>query len=123
MGISTGGLVIRTHRDDKDIGPYVCDIFYYNTWTWWNSNDDTITKHSRCLDNAYDIFLRKMNTKGEIFIMNGSDGIVSMLWIKREIIASITYYFCTGKSVSKAIENINEILAVLKISKKNVKLK
>ena len=40
--------------------------------------------------------------------MNGCDTIVSMLYIKKDILVSSTYYFCTGKSASKEIENIQE---------------
>ena len=43
--------------------------------------------------------------------MDGSDRIVSMLYIRREIIASSTYYIITGKSVSKEIEQIKERIA------------
>ena len=33
-----------------------------------------------------------------------------MLYIKEDIISSSTYYFCTGKSVSKDMENIKDII-------------
>ena len=49
--------------------------------------------------------------------MNGSDRIVSMLYIKKDIIASITYSFCTRKSVSKFIENIKERIAYFTVFK------
>ena len=49
--------------------------------------------------------------------MNRSDSIVSMLYIKREIITSSTYSLCTGDSVSKDIEIIKEILAEFKVFK------
>ena len=26
-------------------GYYVCDVLYYNTGTWWNCDDDTITQY------------------------------------------------------------------------------
>ena len=32
-------------------------------------------------------------------------------FLKKDILASITYYFCTGKSVSKEMENIKERIA------------
>ena len=51
-----------------------------------------------------------MNKNREIFILGGSDRIVSMLYIKEDIISSSTYYFCTGKSVSKDMENIKDII-------------
>ena len=53
--------------------------------------------------------------------MDGSDRIVSMLYIERDIIASSTYYFCTGKSVSKDIEDITKIIAELKVFKEEFK--
>ena len=40
-----------------------------------------------------------------------------MLYIKRDILASSTYSFCNGKSVSKDIENIQEIIAEFKVFK------
>ena len=43
--------------------------------------------------------------------MDCSDRIVSMLYIKADILASRTYYFITGKSVSKDIGHIKERLA------------
>ena len=43
--------------------------------------------------------------------MDGSDRIVSMLYIRKDILASSTYSFCTDKSVSKDIENIKERIA------------
>ena len=42
--------------------------------------------------------------------MNGSDQIVSMLYIK-DILTSNTYSFCNVKSVSKDIENTMDIIA------------
>ena len=43
--------------------------------------------------------------------MYGSDRIVSVLYIKKYILASRTYNFITGKSVSKDMEHIKEIIA------------
>ena len=43
--------------------------------------------------------------------MNGSDRIVSMLYIKKDIIALRTYPFITEKSVSKEMEHIKERIA------------
>ena len=31
--------------DDMDKVHYVCDVLYYNTGTWWNCGDDTITQY------------------------------------------------------------------------------
>ena len=31
--------------DDIDKGPYVCDVLNYNTGTWWNCDDEAITRY------------------------------------------------------------------------------
>ena len=36
-----------------DSGLYVCDVLYYNTGTWWNGDDDTITNYSGYPYNIY----------------------------------------------------------------------
>ena len=43
--------------------------------------------------------------------MDGSDGIVSILYIRKDILALRTYYFITGKLVSKEMEHIKERIA------------
>ena len=43
--------------------------------------------------------------------MDGSDRIVSMLYIRREIIASSTYYIITGKSISQENEHIKDSIS------------
>ena len=46
---------IKLHiGNDMDCVHYVCDILYYNTGTWWNCDDSTITKYSGYLDNVHD---------------------------------------------------------------------
>ena len=62
----------------------------------------------------------KVYRKGGGVIINGSDRIVSMLYIKIEILASSTCYFCTGVSVSKYIENIKEGIAEFKVFKEDL---
>ena len=52
--------------------------------------------------------------------MNWSDGIVSMLYINKYILSSRVYSFCTGKSVSKDIENVKEKLADFDVFKEEV---
>ena len=37
-----------------DKGHYVCGILYYNTGTWWNCYDDTITQYPVYPMNLYD---------------------------------------------------------------------
>ena len=43
--------------------------------------------------------------------MDGSDRIVSMIYIRKDILAVITYCFITGKSLSKYMEHIKERIA------------
>ena len=43
--------------------------------------------------------------------MNGSNMIFPMVYIKKEILALITYSFITGKSVSKENEHIKESIS------------
>ena len=93
-------------------GHYVCDILEYNTVTWCIYDDDTITKYSVYPMNVYDnLSIDKKPKKWKEVIMGGSDRIVSMLYIKKYILALSTYYFITGRSVSKVIENIKERIA------------
>ena len=95
-----------------DSGHYVYDLLDYNTGIWWIFDDDMITNYSGYLENIYDDFSHENEqNKGEIIIMNVSDRIVSMLYIKRDILISRTYSFCTGESVSKYIKNIKDRIA------------
>ena len=51
--------------------------------------------------NLYDdLSIDKKQNRGKIS-MDGSDRIVSMLYIRKDILALRNYYFITGKSVSK----------------------
>ena len=52
--------------------------------------------------------------------MDGSDRIVPILYNKKEILASNTYYFITGKSVSKQMEHIKERIADFRAFKEKV---
>ena len=52
--------------------------------------------------------------------MDGLDRIVSILCIKKGILASSAYSFITGKSVSKDIENIKERIADIRDFKEEV---
>ena len=46
---------IKLHiGNDMDEGHYVCGVLDYNTGTWWNCNDDTITQYPVYLLNVYD---------------------------------------------------------------------
>ena len=52
--------------------------------------------------------------------MYGSDKIVPMLWIKKDIPVSRTNYFITGNSVSKEMGHIKEIIADFRAFKEEV---
>ena len=52
--------------------------------------------------------------------MDGSDRIVSMLYIRKDILELRTYHFITGKSVSKDMEHIKERIADLGAIKEEV---
>ena len=54
--------------------------------------------------------------------MDISDRIVSMLHIRKEILALITYYFIAGNSVSKYTEHIKEIIADFGAFKEDVRM-
>ena len=43
--------------------------------------------------------------------MDGSDRIVSMIYIRKDILSMITYCFITGKSKPKYMEHIKERIA------------
>ena len=43
--------------------------------------------------------------------MDGSDRIVSMIYIRKDILSVITYYFITGNSISKYMDHIKERIA------------
>ena len=55
--------------------------------------------------------------------MDGSDRIVSMLYIKIDVLALRTYSFITGKSVSKYMGHIKDRLADFRYYKEEVVMK
>ena len=80
---------------DMDKGYYVCDVLDRNTGTWRNCDDDTITQYPGYPINAYDELLIDHNEKNrKIVCMDGSDRIVSMLYIKIKscIVHLLIYY-------------------------------
>ena len=84
-----------------DKGQYFCDVLDYNTGKWWNCDNETITQYPGYPSNVYDdLSIDNLKKRGKM-CMNGSDRIVSMLYIRKEILALRTYSFITGKSVSK----------------------
>ena len=104
---------IKLHiGNDMDKVHYVCDVLDYNTGTWWNCDDKRITQYPGYPMNVYnDLSIDKKHKRGKKIGMDGSDRIVSILYIRKDILALITYYFITGKSVSKDMEHIKEIIA------------
>ena len=105
---------IKLHiGNDMDQGHYVCDVLDYYTGTWWNCDDEKVTEYPGYPMNVYNDLSRDKKQKiGKRQDMDGSDRIVSMLYILKKIPEVITYYFITGKSVSKDMEHIKEIIAV-----------
>ena len=53
--------------------------------------------------------------------MDGSDRIVSMIYIRKEILAVRTYCFITGKSISKDMEHIKERIADFRAFKEDAR--
>ena len=53
--------------NDMDSGNYFCGVLYYSTGTWWNCDDDTITKYSGYPKNVYDILSKENKQKRGIF--------------------------------------------------------
>ena len=62
-----------------------------------------------------------MKKWGEIG-MYGSDSIVSILYIRKDILALRTYYFITEKLVSKEMEHIKERIANFGAFKEEVRI-
>ena len=56
---------IKLHiGNDIDKGHYVCDVLCYNTGTWWNCNDETITQYPGYPMNVYnDLSIDKKQNK------------------------------------------------------------
>ena len=91
-----------------DKGQYVCYLLNYNTGTCWNCDDNTITQYPGYPMKEYGDLSIDKKQKREKVCMDGSDRIVSKLYIKKYIPESNTCSFITGKSVSKDIEHIKE---------------
>ena len=70
-----------------DQGHYVCDVLYYNTGTWWKFDDEIVTKYARYTMNVYnDLSSDKKKKVGKIQDVDGSDRIVSMIYIRKDIL-------------------------------------
>ena len=76
---------IKLHiGNDMNKGRYFCDVLDYNTGTWWNCDDETITQYPGYPSNVYDdLSIDNLKKRGKM-CMNGSDIIVSMLYIKQK---------------------------------------
>ena len=68
---------------DMDKGHYASDVLDYNKGTWWNFGDDTITQYPGYTMNLYyePLIDKKQKQNWKIVCMNGSDKIVSMVYI------------------------------------------
>ena len=74
--------------NDMDQGHYICDVLYYITGTWWKCDDEIITKYPGYPMNVYDEIEcdTKKQTKSKRQNMDGSDSIVSMIYIRKNIL-------------------------------------
>ena len=94
--------------NDIDQGHYVCDVLDYNTGTWWNCEDEIVTEYPGYPMNVYnELSSDKKQKIGKRQDMDGSEIIVSMIYISKDILSVRTHYFITGKSISNDMEHIN----------------
>ena len=58
---------IKLHiGNDMDKVHYVCDLLDYNTGTWWNYDDETITQYTGYPMNVYDnLLIDKKQKRGK----------------------------------------------------------
>ena len=90
--------------NDLDWGHYVCDVLDYNTGTWWKCDDEIVTKYPGYPMNVYnEVSSGKKQKKGKRHDMDGSESIVSMIYIRKDILTVGTYYFITGMSKTKYV--------------------
>ena len=54
-----------------DKGQYLCDVFDYNTGTWWNFDDETITQYPGYPMNVCDDLSIDKKLKNEKMCMGG----------------------------------------------------
>ena len=106
-----------------DQGHYVCDVLDYNTGTWWKCDDEIVTKYPGYTMNVYnEVSSDTKHKKGKRYDMNGSESIVSMIYIRKDIPKVRTYYFITGMSKTKNMEHILERKADFEDFKNEAKL-
>ena len=97
-------LNIKYHiGNDMDEGHYICDVLDYSTGTWWKFDDEIITKYSGYPMNVYDELEGdpKNKTKKKRKNMDGSDSIVSMIYIRKNVLRVRTNSFINGMSRKK----------------------
>ena len=98
---------IKLHiGNNTNKGHYVYSVLNYNTGTWWNCDDETMTQYPGYPYNVFDDLSIYKKQKREKVCMDRLDRIVSMLYIKKDIFASRNYSLITGNSVSKDTEQI-----------------
>ena len=91
-----------------DIGHYICDVIDYSTGTWWNCDDDTITKYSVYPNNVYDN-VSKDNEQKKGFFWSWMDQIGScQCYILKNTFFHPTLTILYRKIVSRDIEHIKE---------------
>ena len=107
--------------NDIDQGHYICDVLDYSTGTWCKCDDEIVTKYPGYPTNvSNEVFSDKKHRKGKRHDMDGSESIVSMIYISKDILAVRTYYFITGMSRTKNMEHILEKKLILKLSKTGI---
>ena len=75
-----------------DQGHYICDVLDYSTGTWWKCDDEIVTKYPGYPMNVYnEVSSDKKHKKGKRHDMDGSEIIVSMIYIRKDILAVRTY--------------------------------
>ena len=107
--------------NDMDSVHYVCYVLNYNTGTWWNCDDEKITKYSGYPNNVYDNFSMDNDKKGENCMMDGSDRILSMLYIKNTFLHPEPTLFVQVNQYLKRWNILRREYLILKLSKKKYK--
>ena len=85
-----------------DQGHYICDVLDYSNGTWWKCDDEIVTKYPGYPTNVYnEVSSDKKQKKGERHNMDRSESIVSVIYIRKDILIVRTYSFITGMSKKK----------------------
>ena len=76
-----------------DQGHYVCDVLDYRTGIWCNFGDEKVTQYPVYPMNVYNDLSSDKNQKiGKRKDMDGSDRIVSMIYIRKDILSVSTKF-------------------------------